>query len=109
MNRSDEKCRNVKSLDTPNSNEQAAKPNKDNFQRGRYLRSSYDRSLLMYSQRSGINDITNNAVKAGEYSTTIDKLLAKFRSKLQGLKSPSNKGNAENQAQGLNNDETLVI
>jgi len=53
-----------------------AEESTDYFQRGRYLRSSYDKSLLMYSHRSGINDITN--------SIGIDNLLQKFRSKLHG-------------------------
>ncbi len=89
------------------------------FKRGRYLRSSYDRSLLMYSERdSGLHDSTNNpsthatprhqhaytTTNSGYSNSTIDKMVQKFRSKLQGLKS---KDKDAKETAGA--DDTLII
>lgn len=86
------------------------------FKRGRYLRSSYDRSLLMYSQRdSGLSDSTNSSIHStprhqisrsnSSYSTsTIDKMVQKFRSKLHGLKSKERMDSKE-----AGPEDTLVI
>jgi len=78
----------------------------DFFQRGRYLRSSYDKSLLMYSHRSGIYDITN--------SIGIEKLLQKFRTKLHGSKTavePKEFSSMENQVQQdhLNSEDNTLL
>lgn len=86
------------------------------FKRGRYLRSSYDRSLLMYSEQdSGLHDSTNSSFQRtprqqitrsnSSYSTsTIDKMVQKFRSKLQGLKT---KEKIESKETG--SEDTIVI
>ena len=68
--------------------------NHDYFQRGRYLRSSYDKTLLMYNSSQGLPK------KTVDHATTrIDKLLHKFRSKLQNLKP----------AKAINNDDDALI
>lgn len=94
----------LKVTEAPSETKPASKMDTEYFQRGRYLRSSYDKSLLMYSHRTGINDITNSP-KMIDYSTNtkMDKLLQKFRNKLQGLRSLPAKDAS------CNTEDTLII
>ncbi len=65
--------RSQKSFDTSND-----------FQRGRYLRSSYDKSLLMYNNNNN-NSLQSLSTKLND-NIKIEQLLQKFRTKLHSSK-----------------------